>query len=1426
MPAKDDFPLDEKHSGWMDAMESIPGLFSAVSASILLLRALCRHRTTPERGPGYVTSPRFSFLQLVGCSILFSLSAATLKAGTTQDQLSLFACFTYCFVLALVIFFSRDKAVSLHLQLLLFSCFLSYVYRDLWPLATRTTRPRDLSEGRILWFKISVLVVVSVFIPLVEPRPRSQDVTPEEAASMFSRLTYTFLDPLILLAYHKTHIPSFELPRLAKSDSAAHLAQRSFDSRSQGLLRRLLNIFRTEIVALTVLYVLQIILSLATPLGLNQLLRSLEVVSPIRPWFWIVWIFFAAIFRTVISEWYMYIATRTMVQIEAILTQQIFQHSLRFRVNFEVPSGSRSNDTMGKLMNLVTSDLSNITAVVDVWLVLVLAPVQITLSSWFLYAILGWSALVGLAVMIACLPLPAYITVRVMQGIQVLRMKRTDERVQVVTEAMTILRMVKIFGWESRMRERMTEKRKLELEAVKQDKLLSLIVGNFNFFIPFLTMIAAYATYTLLMKQALTASTVFSSMAVFELLRLELRKVLLAVPIVVKGKVSLSRLESLLHDTEMLDSALTTTRLPDGKVAGFRMTNFSWDANSSNPNFTLKINSEIIFQPGINLIIGPTGTGKTSMLLALLGEMRFKALGPDSWSGLDRTKGVAYAPQEYWLQNKSVRENIVMDSRFDEERYNKVLDQCGLSTDLALFERGDRTMVGERGLTLSGGQKARITLARCIYSPAQIILLDDPLSALDSHTATHIVHKCLAGDMVLGRTVLLVTHNVSLASRIANFIVVLGSDGSIQHGPVDQVLVKAAATLTEDLQRTTRHSEATSDEPGPKYAITEEAAEGHVQWPAIKLYLANLSKYPILFWIAFVALIALNEITLVFQAWFLGYWSAQYERLPASEVSPSYYLSTYAAILASAMVFYSGYFTIFTFGSMRASLVIHGRLMNSIVGSTMRWLDMTPTSRVIARATQDMQSVDDAMAVGVIRVLQLTLSLCIKFATIIVFSPAFLVPGLLITLIGALFGQLFMRAQLPVKREMSSARSPILGHFSAVITGLACIRAFGVQDEFFQESLLRIDHYTRITITYHNLNRWIACRSDILGGTFMAILASYLIYIRKDNAVATGFVLNNAFGYSLMVLQWVKYFNTVELNGNSLERILQYISVEQEHDPMKNPRQPPAFWPASGHVVVNNLTASYSEDGPPVLHNISFEIHPGERIGIVGRTGSGKSSLILSLLRCIITKGTVIYDGIQTDSLNLDILRSNITIVPQVPELLSGTLRYNLDPFGEYKDSVLYAALRSSGLYNLQNEGEEGGQLTLDSVVSGGGANLSAGQRQVLALARAIVRESKLLILDEATSAVDYATDAVIQSTLRDELKSDVTILTIAHRLQTIMDFDRVMVLDAGSLVEFDTPRALLKKDKGYLKVLVEGSVDKETLYAMAHKEASQSVRR
>ncbi|KAI5124482.1 hypothetical protein M0805_008364 [Coniferiporia weirii] len=1066
-------------------------------------------------------------------------------------------------------------------------------------------------------------------------------------------------------------------------------------------------------------------------------------------------------------------------------------------------STSDTGNLVGKLNNLITTDLQNIVEGRDFMMLTCQSPILVGAGIWFLYIILGWSAFVGMAIMLALFPLPGYIA-KLTQRVQVEKMKKTDARVQDVTEMINVSRMIKLFGWEEKMRAKCGEKREEELKWNRLRQLLDLANGSINFIIPLMTMVATFATYTLIMKKQLTASRVFSSMAVFDMLRDQLHLIFFMVPATIQAKVSLDRVTKFLRETELLDEFQVdkekaeytegiASAPKDPSAIGFCDASFVWsnDVNGSltpsRRKFRLTVDDEVVFKRGsINLIIGPTGSGKTSLLMALLGEMHFLPAGPTSWYNLPRGDGVAYAAQESWVQNETIRANILFGSPYDEERYKKVIFQCGLGRDLTLFEAGDQTEVGEKGLTLSGGQKARVTLARAVYSSADILLLDDVLAALDVHTSRWIVDNCFQGDLIRGRTVLLVTHNVAMASPIASFVLSLGKDGRIaSHGTIAETLAKDVEMQietreSEEVNKKAEEAVVAEFEEGEetikkrdgKLVLAEEIAEGHVGWPSVKLYLLNLGG-PI-FWFFFLAAMLLCDLANVIQTWFLGYWASQYDHHHPSEVSVPYYLTVFTIILTAGVIMYVLGYLLYVRGSIRASRTVHERLIKAITGTTLRWLDSTPSGRIIARCTQDIRAVDGPVSQTLGWVVELTLTLIMRLVAIVYLTPLFLIPGIVVGALGSWCGQIYIKAQLSVKREMSNAKSPVLNHFGAAIAGLVSIRAFGAQNAFRRESMYRIDRYTRSARTFYNLNRWVCIRMDTLGGIFAAGLAAYLVYgERLDMPSNTGFSLNMAVGFSSMILWWVRILNDFEVNGNSLERIQGYIDIEQEQG-AKEGGVPPAYWPSSGDIRVEKLSARYAHDGPKVLRDVSFRIKSGERVGVVGRTGSGKSTLTLSLLKCILTEGSVYYDDIATDSINLDILRRNITIIPQTPELLSGTLRHNLDPFDEHDDSTLNDALRSAGLFSLQQEDEEG-RITLDSAIAAGGSNLSVGQRQILALARAIVRGSKLLILDEATSAIDYATDTVIQRSLRNELGGDVTLITVAHRLQTIMDSDKIV---------------------------------------------------
>ncbi|KAJ6603499.1 P-loop containing nucleoside triphosphate hydrolase protein [Mycena vulgaris] len=1115
---------------------------------------------------------------------------------------------------------------------------------------------------------------------------------------------------------------------------------------------------------------------------------------------------------------------------------------------------------VGKINNLVTTDLGNITDSRDFLHLLISIPLQLALGIWFLYTLLGWSVWVGIASIILLAPVPGYVA-KLVQTVQKERLKRTDDRVQSVSEAVNVLRMVKLFGWEEKMKARIADKRNSELNWLWRKRILDLVGGIVNFIIP-----------TLIMGESLNASKVFSSMTVFDLLRESIAEVTYRLSALMSGKVSLDRVNDFLKKTELLD-AFTEKQTPDlfasdpaaEQQIGFRNATFAWSKESdgsltrSQRQFLLKIDGELLFQPGrINLVVGPTGSGKTSLLMALLGEMHWIPSSPDSWYNLPRAGGVAYAAQESWVLNETIRANIVFDTLFDDERYKKVLYQCALEPDLGLFQAGDQTEVGEKGLTLSGGAKARLTLARAIYSNASILLLDDVLAALDVHTAQWIVEKCFGGDLIENRTVILVTHNVALTRPIADFVVTFGSDGKARsQGSVSEIAKRGslAAQIRKDqqvLDKTQQEIDPIDPVAKPadgKLIIAEEIQLGHVSASSWKMYLLAIGgKYPFFFYTLSIGLVILYQVLVVLRIWMLGYWAKQYDQHPANEVDVVFYLSLFVAIVFISTVNLTAAFTYIVFGALRASKVVHTILITSVLSAPLRyptstevcgfidfvffrWLDVTPTSRILTRVTNDIRAVDDSIAYQLYPIAYLVTSVGIRFLTVIAYTPIFFFPGVVVGALGAWFGQIYIAGQLPVKRWMSNNRAPVLAHFGAAITGLVSIRAYGAESKFATESLARIDRYTRVARNYYNLNRWVGIRVDLLGSLFSASLAAYLVYVKPTSAGDTGFLLNQAITFTQTLLfvviiyrnslpsftdAWsqVRTVNELEVQAYSLERIQGYINIEHEK-PATEAGKPPAYWPASGDLRVESLSASYSEDGPKVLHDISFHIKAGERIGIVGRTGSGKSSLTLSLLRCIPTEGSMRYDGLETSELNLDTLRSSITIIPQVPELLNGSLRTNLDPFGQYDDAELNYALRAAGLFALQNEMDEG-RITLDSAISTGGSNLSVGQRQVLALARAIVRKSKILILDEATSAIDYATDSIIQNSLRQELRGDVSLITVAHRLQTIMDADKIMVLDAGRIVEFDSPKELLKIKDGKLRALVDESGDRETLYTMA----------
>ncbi|CAE6498063.1 unnamed protein product, partial [Rhizoctonia solani] len=1364
-------------------------------------------------------------------------------------EISLCLFYTYTTLLAILALTLGPRfrpIVNKHLVVLLLVAFVVYAWRDLIPFATYDLHPADSAGGWLTWSRIGVLAFASVVVPLcmprlyipIDPKNPSDALNPEQTASLISLMLFNFVDPLVWAAYRAPKLEFEQLPPLADYDRASYLKQRSFDHLDPLKLTKrryffwgLVAVFQREYIIMGVMLTIKALMEFAGPVGIKYILQYLEDPSDpgfLRPWFWILWLFLGPVLGSIAMQWYIFVKMGSVVRAEGMITQLLFEHSLRIRMVAQVAGGSgsktpkaatpaidaasvvesqetpvnasrqpaggneedsesigqtaeasnsqtlvastssvkgkdgdtsmgeddNSSNLVGKINNLMSTDLENIVEGADILFILVFSPVQIIFSIFFLYRILGWSSVVGMLFLVLSFPIPGKLA-QLVNDVQTERMKKTDERIQAISESLSIIRMIKLFGWEKKVIAQVEEKRKVELHYYKKKQWIGQVSANANYIFPLIVMAITFASHTLWFKQTLSASIVFSSIGVLDVLRSQLRILSWQIPTSVQAKVSIDRIDEFLHKTELLDE-YTEKQVPEilepnppaTDAIGFRNATFAWTRQApgtptpSRRNFRLHIDEELLFRRGkINMVVGPTGCGKTSLLMALLGEMHFVPSSPDSWFSLPREGGIAYAAQEAWVQNETIRENILLGTEYDEERYKQVISQCALERDLTLFEAGDQTEVGEKGMTLSGGQKARVSLARAIYSKANIIILDDVLSALDVHTSRWIVDNCFRGNLVAGRTMIIVTHNVAMVSEVADFVVSLGSDGRItSQGNIDEAFrlnpkLKAEAEKDQELERkgdqvvddsnpADKKDDANTQKSDGKLMVAEEVAEGHVGWPALKLFFLALGGF--WFWVVYLLGFILADVATLAEMYWLGIWARAYEADPEhpERVDVPFYLGVYGALCIVGIGLYTTAFVVHVLGSIRAARRIHDRLIKAVLGAPLRWLDSTPIGRVIARFTQDIRCIDGSLPNEFQNLIDITIMLLSRFISVIVFSPIFTIPGAAVFVIGLWIGQIYITAQLSVKREMSNARSPLFSHFGAALQGITSIRAYGVQNLFKHEALKRVDKYTRSGRTFYNLNRWICIRMDVLGGLFAAGLAAYMVYYQSSvDASDTGFSLNMAVAFSGGIIWWVRILNEFEVQGNSLERIQDYIKIEQEPEAVPE-KVPPAYWPASGNIRVENLTARYSKDGPAVLHNLSFEIKSGERVGVVGRTG-----------RMIPIEGNVYYDGIPTHAVNLDVLRSNITIIPQQPELMSGTVRQNLDPFDEYDDAVLNAALRSAGLDTVQSEDDEG-YIGLDSGVSAGGGNFSLGQRQILALARAIVRRSKVLILDEATAAI------------------------------------------------------------------------------------------
>ncbi|ERF69213.1 hypothetical protein EPUS_01170 [Endocarpon pusillum Z07020] len=1432
----------------------------------------------------------------------------------------------------------------------------------------------------------------------------------EPLASLLSLAMFGWVDAIIWRGYKKTLELSDVWDLHMRDKAATVLSEFRQIKKTHSLAIRLLLFFKRKLLIQGIWAMFANLFTFLPTLLLKGILEHLEdpTATPASAaWLYVMLLFISGVVKTVGDNQALWIGRRVCIQLRAIIIGEIYSKALRRRAaasaetelgqdkkgQTPIPSAKRMkrkflsisrrktqdvgkdvnvdrspSDTQannGTIINLMSIDSFKVSEV-GAYLHFLWAsvPVQIILAVVLVYRILGRSSLAGICIMVFIMPLNFFIA-RSFQRAQKKIMASTDARIHSTNEVLQNIRIIKYFAWERRFSAKVSDKRRTELKALRNKYILWASAAMIWSGVPILTTFASFFIYTVVEKKSLVPSVAFPALSMFALLRVPLDQLADMIAHVQEAKVSVDRVEQFLSEEEtekyvqLRQSRLANEETP--RIALEHAT-LSWTAGAETSSkvctagaFHL-INVDVSFEPGrLNVIAGPTGSGKTSLLMALLGEMKLlngrvhipggsirQTLRPDPRTGL--TESVAFCAQQAWLVNDTIKENILFASAFDSTRYQSVIAACALERDLEILDAGDQTLVGEKGIALSGGQKQRISLARALYSNARHVLLDDCLSAVDSHTARHIFENAIQGDMMQDRTCILVTHNISLALPSSSYVVVLDNGKIAAQGPPDTVI--QSGVLGEEISRSRPASRGTSGTPsrvasnleamltnlssaqdvpngaanghidmqgtskhGKKIEVPsriESKAEGSVKTATIKMYMKAMG--PWYFWIAALAAFAATQIGSVATNVWIRQWANAYHVskpsvhysvtaglqpsvnlrdnpisrrfgivLPpsssheisisgsAQDVNVSYYLGIYALIgIAYVLICFSREILLFA-GSLHASWCLHERLLEAIMRAKFKFFDSTPLGQLMNRFSKDIEAVDQEVspvAMGMVSCLASVITIVILITAI---TPGFLVAGFFITCIYFAVAMFYIHSSRDLKRIESVQRSPLYQAFGETLSGVVTIRAYGDESRFISENHHRVNTHNRPFIYLWATNRWLAVRAD-LAGALVAFSAG--VFVMRSSGIidpgAAGLSLSYAITFTEIVLWLVRLYGANEQNMNSVERVKEYVEVEQEARAHIPETKPAANWPSHGAVQFIGYTTRYRADLAPVLQNVTFNVKASEKVGIVGRTGAGKSSLALALFRGLEAEaGKILIDDVDIGLIGLQDLREAITIVPQDPTLFAGTLRSNLDPFGLFTDEEIFTALRrvqlissirpespasssasptmSSAAPTLNaisaaHTGTLGSELSdstlvrfvsntrenknifhdLSSNVSESGNNLSQGQRQLLCLARALLKSPKVLIMDEATASIDYATDAKIQDTLR-ELKTH-TIITIAHRLQTIIDYDKVLVLEKGKVAEFDDPWDLIKREEGSFRAMCETSGDFDTLYKLARK--------
>ncbi|CAK7228776.1 ATP-binding cassette transporter yor1 [Sporothrix curviconia] len=1143
----------------------------------------------------------------------------------------------------------------------------------------------------------------------------------------------------------------------------------------------------------------------------------------------------------------------------------------------------------GRIVNLMSVDTYRIDQACGLFHIIWCAPISCLITLVLLLVNLTYSALAGFGLLVIGVPL-------LTRAIKSLfkRRKRinrvTDQRVSLTQEILQSVRFVKYFGWESSFLARLEEYRSTEVAMIQV--LLSIRNGimAISLSLPIFASMLSFIAFSL-SNHNLAPAKVFSSLALFNGLRMPLNLLPLVIGQVTDAWTSVKRIQEFLlaeeqeeevewkpegpNAVEMHDASFTWERTPtqetDEVTGGKKSATAKKDlkkkeaaaAKAARPVSSdgsagddtastlveepepFKLNN-LNFSIGRNelvAVIGSVGSGKSSLLAALAGDMR-KTNG-EVVLGASR----AFCPQYAWIQNTTLRKNIMFGKEYNEKWYKDVIKACALQPDLDMLPAGDATEIGERGITISGGQKQRLNIARAIYFDADIVLMDDPLSAVDAHVGRHIFDNAILG-LLKDKCRILATHQLWVLNRCDRIIWM--EAGKIQAVDTFENLMRdhegfqqlMESTSVEEEQETEAPAKASPDaeaskkkkKKGKTLMQSEERAVSSVPWATIADYIRSSGSILNGPFVMFLLILAQGS-NITTSLW-LSYWTSD-----KFGFKTGVYIGVYAALgVAQASLTFGFMVSLSIFGT-RSSKVMLRRAIGRVLRAPMSFFDTTPLGRITNRFSRDVDVMDNTLSDAMRMYFFSVGSIISVFALIIAFFHYFAIalgPLFLIFL----FATSFYRASArEVKRFESVLRSNVFAKFGEGLSGVACIRAYGLRDHFMADLREAIDDMNSAYYLTFSNQRWLSVRLDMIGN-LLVFTTGILVVTSRFNVSPSigGLVLSYILAIVQMIQFTIRQLAEVENGMNAVER-LQYYGQQLEEEAPLHTIDVRKSWPEKGEIVFNNVEMRYREGLPLVLRGLSIHVQGGERIGIVGRTGAGKSSIMSTLFRLVeISGGRISIDGVDIATIGLHDLRSRLAIIPQDPTLFRGTVRSNLDPFNEHNDLELWSALRQadlvsedaelpgsgntasgsgSGSGSGSKEGTSGSvvpvpaaadavvgreaRIHLDSIVEEDGLNFSLGQRQLMALARALVRGSQIIICDEATSSVDMETDDKIQATIASGFRGK-TLLCIAHRLRTIIGYDRICVMDQGAIAELDNPMVLYQKENGIFRGMCDRS--------------------